>query len=139
VIHLDTNVAIALLNGRPAVVRDRLNDARVRATPLALSAVVFHELRYGAAGSARPLDNERKIDLLLSSAGIEVRAFGADEAAEAGRLHALLRRAGTPIGPYDVMIAAQALRAGATLVTANAREFARVPGLHVIDWAPADE
>jgi tRNA(fMet)-specific endonuclease VapC len=48
-----------------------------------------------------------------------------------------LARAGTPIGPYDALIAGQARRRGATLVTANQREFARVPGLKTGDWAAA--
>jgi tRNA(fMet)-specific endonuclease VapC len=52
----------------------------------------------------------------------------------AGDLRAELERAGTPIGPYDLLIAAQALRSGSTLVTANVREFRRVPGLAVEDW-----
>ena len=60
--------------------------------------------------------------------------FDAEDAHEAGDIRALLERAGTPIGPYDILIAAQARRRGATLVTANTREFARVPGLKTEDW-----
>jgi tRNA(fMet)-specific endonuclease VapC len=52
----------------------------------------------------------------------------------AGDIRADLEKAGTPIGHYDILIAAQARRHGATLVTANAREFARVPGLLVANW-----
>ena len=58
-----------------------------------------------------------------------------EDAEEAGNIRAALERAGKPIGPYDVLIAAQARRRGATLVTANEREFARVPGLKTEDWA----
>ena len=53
----------------------------------------------------------------------------------AGDLRATLEAAGTPIGPYDLLIAAQALRADATLVTANVKEFGRVAGLRWQDWA----
>jgi tRNA(fMet)-specific endonuclease VapC len=116
-------------------VRECFDVERARGAAFALSAVVLHELRYGAAASERSLDNARKIDLWLASAGIQVRAFDADDAAEAGRIRALLRRVGTPVGPYDAMIAAQALRARATLVTANGRDLERVPGLHLIDWS----
>jgi tRNA(fMet)-specific endonuclease VapC len=61
--------------------------------------------------------------------------FEAGDATEAADIRAQLRRSARPIGPYDVLIAAQARRAGATLITANTREFARVPGLTVVDWA----
>ncbi|MBI4184725.1 MAG: hypothetical protein HY521_12095 [Proteobacteria bacterium] len=57
------------------------------------------------------------------------------DAAAAGELRATLEKAGTPVGAYDLLIAAQALTRGATLVSANAREFARVPGLKCQDWA----
>ena len=61
--------------------------------------------------------------------------FDEEDAAQSAGLRAILETAGTPIGPYDVLIAGQSLRHGATLVTANTREFARVPGLNVEDWA----
>ncbi|MGA9430725.1 MAG: PIN domain-containing protein [Xanthobacteraceae bacterium] len=66
---------------------------------------------------------------------VAILNFDADDAREAGDIRAALERAGTPIRPYDIHIAAQARRRGATLVTANAREFARVPGLAIQDWA----
>ncbi|HLW92930.1 MAG TPA: hypothetical protein VKS78_16730 [Roseiarcus sp.] len=50
-------------------------------------------------------------------------------------MRAHLRKLGAPIGPHDLFIAAQARRCGATLVTANSREFERAPGLTVTDWA----
>lgn len=67
-------------------------------------------------------------------AGVDVIDFDAADAREAGDIRAHLKRAGTPIGPYDVLIAGQARRRGARLATLNAREFARVPGLIVEDW-----
>jgi tRNA(fMet)-specific endonuclease VapC len=66
---------------------------------------------------------------------IRLLEFDEEDAREAGEIRALLERKGTPIGPYDVIIAAQARRRGALLVTANEREFARVPGLKTEDWA----
>lgn len=136
-IHLDTHVAIALLNGRPAGVRERFEAVRAASQRVAMSAVAFHELRYGAAASERPIENERKLALFVASAALEIAPFAEPDAAAAGSLRALLHRAGTPIGPFHVLIAAQALRAGATLVTANGREFQRVPGLALADWAAA--
>lgn len=66
---------------------------------------------------------------------MEVLRFDEEDAAEAGEIRVLLERAGEPIGPYDILIAAQARRRGATLVTFNRREFARVPGLTITDWS----
>jgi tRNA(fMet)-specific endonuclease VapC len=63
--------------------------------------------------------------------------FEPEDAEEAGDIRAELERAGTPIGPYDVLIAAQARRRSALLVTANMGEFTRVPGLRIEDWAIA--
>jgi tRNA(fMet)-specific endonuclease VapC len=68
------------------------------------------------------------------SGHVVVVGFEEEDAVIAGDLRAELERAGTPIGPYDLLIAAQALRSGSTLVTANVREFRRVPGLAVEDW-----
>ena len=78
------------------------------------------------------------MDALLATfleAGVEVLSFGIDDAAEAVDIRTVLETKGMPIGPYDLLIAAQARRRGATLVTLNRREFARVPGLSVNDWA----
>jgi tRNA(fMet)-specific endonuclease VapC len=135
VIHLDTNVAIALLNNRPSQVRARFDEALAADTPMALSMIVYHELMYGAAASERRVENETKIALFVSSGRLSLLPFEAEDAFEAADIRADLKRAGTPIGPYDVLIAAQARRAGMTLVTANTREFERVSGLVVADWA----
>ncbi len=134
-IHLDTNAAIALLNDRPPAVRTRFDEARAARAPLALSIVVYHELMYGAAASERRRENEQKIALFVAAGGLDIPPFEQADAKEAADIRAHLRRLGSPIGPYDVLIAGQARRAGATLVTTNGREFERVPGLTVADWA----
>jgi len=134
-IHLDTNVAIALLNGQPPQVRTHFDAARDAGTPIGLSSIVYHELMYGAAASARRRANEEKIALFIASGRIALLAFDEADAGEAADIRAHLRRQGTPIGPFDVLIAAQARRAGAVIVTANTGEFARVPGLQVLDWS----
>ena len=66
--------------------------------------------------------------------GIAVLPLDAEDAAHAGDIRAHLESKGTPIGPYDCLIAAQARRRSATLVTSNRREFERVPGLLLTDW-----
>jgi len=135
VIHLDTNVAIALLNSRQPQVRARFDAALAAATPLAMSVVVYHELMFGAANSAQRQANEDKVAIFIAAGAIALLTFAEDDAREAADIRAHLKRQGAPIGPYDVLIAAQARRSGATLVTANTSEFERVPGLAVVNWA----
>jgi len=131
---LDTNAVIALLKNEPAILRKRLRRAASRGAAIAVSSIVLYELWYGVARSARRRENAERLRAFLSG-GIMVVAFSEEDARAAGDLRATLEAAGTPIGPYDLLIAAQALRSGATLVTANVSEFARVRGLACQDWA----
>ena len=131
---LDTNAVIALLRNDPATVRDRLKRAVARGAAIAVSSVVLFELWYGGARSQRRRENAERLRAFMSGA-IGVSQFDETAAAIAGELRATLVAAGKPIGPYDVLIAAQALATGATLVTANVAEFARVPGLKWQDWS----
>lgn len=133
-LHLDTNVVIALLNDRPRGVRRLFREAVVGGADVAVSSVVAFELWYGVARSQRQRENTERLRTFLAG-GVTVVPFGEEDAACAGRLRESLQRVGAPIGPYDVLIAAQAIAAGATLVTANRAEFARVHGLKVQGWA----
>jgi tRNA(fMet)-specific endonuclease VapC len=135
VIHLDTNVAIALLNNRQPSVRSQFDITRAAGTELGMSIIVHHELMYGAANSERRSANEDKIAVFITAAQIALIEFTALDAHEAAAIRAHLKRLATPLGPYNVLITAQARRAGAMLVTANTCEFERVPGLVVTDWA----
>jgi tRNA(fMet)-specific endonuclease VapC len=130
---LDTNAVIALLKNQPAEVRSRLRYALSRGDAIAVSTIVLYELWYGVARSGRRRENAERLRIFLSG-NIEIVAFEEEDAMAAGDLRAALEAAGTPIGPYDLLIAAQALRSGATLVTANVSEFARVRGLVWQDW-----
>lgn len=132
-IHLDANVAIALLDRTAARVRARFDAARADGETMAVSIVVYHELMFGAAASRRREANEWKIALLLSQE-IAILPVEEADARHAADIRAHLRRLGKPLGPYDVFIAAQARRAGATLATGNVRDFQRVPRLRVTDW-----
>ena len=129
---LDTNVVVDLLNDRRPLVRQRFADALNAQRRLALSSVVLFELRYGVANSLQVERNARALDALIGA--IAIVDFDADDAKEAGALRADLRRRGAEIGPYDLLIAAQARRRGEALVTGNTGEFARVPGLKLLDW-----
>lgn len=131
---LDTNAVIAILKGQPVAVRTRLKRVAPKATAIALSSIVLFELWYGVARSERQRENTERLRIFLSGA-ISVIPFDADDAATAGEVRAALEATGKPIDPYDLLIAAQALRLRATLVTANVSEFERVRGLVWQDWA----
>lgn len=99
---------------------------------LAISTVTLMELIYGAEKSSNP---ERNLaDIEGFAARLEVLKYDQDASIHTGQLRAELARAGTPIGPYDHMIAGHARSQGLILVTNNRREFDRVPGLRVEDW-----
>jgi len=85
------------------------------------------------ARSERRRENAERLRVFLSG-NIDIVPFDEEDAVAAGDLRAALEGGGTPIGPYDVLIAAQALRTRATLVTANVSEFARVRDLLWQDW-----
>jgi tRNA(fMet)-specific endonuclease VapC len=131
---LDTNAVIALLNYKPRTVRHRFRAAITAGASLVTSTVVLFELQYGVAKSRDRKANAERLRIFRSG-GIGMIAFDEDDAAAAGELRAELERAGTPIGPYDVLIGAQARRREATIVTANFSEFARIHGLLCEDWA----
>lgn len=130
---LDTNAVIALLKNQPATFRKRLRRVVAKEAVVVVSSIVLYELWYGVARSERRRENAERLRVFLSG-GIDVASFTQEDAVTAGDLRAMLEAAGTPIGPYDLLIAAQALRSGATLVTANVSEFARVPSLLWQDW-----
>lgn len=126
---LDTNIIIYTIKKRPPEVK-RQFDAY--AGHLCISAVTLGELVYGAEKSSNPVQNQQVIDGLV--ARLEVLPFDMAAASHHGQLRSELAKKGTPIGPYDEMIAAHARAAGLTLVTNNLREFNRVPGLRVENW-----
>src|SRR5205807_3147467 len=121
------------LTNRPTTVRDRLRRVVSASISIGISSIVLFELWYGVARSQHRAQNAERLRTLLAG-NISVFAFAEEDAAIAGDLRAELDKAGTPIGPYDLLIAAQALRAGTTLVTANVTEFRRVRGLVWQDW-----
>lgn len=130
---LDTNAVVAVLKNRPAEVRERLRHAKADGADLVVSSIVLFELWYGVARSRHRSENAKRLRLFLAG-DIGVIRFEDEDAPIAGDLRRTLEAAGTPIGAYDLLIAAQALRTGATLVTANVAEFARVQGLTWQDW-----
>jgi tRNA(fMet)-specific endonuclease VapC len=131
---LDTNIIIYAINRRRPEFAARISEELQAGRTLIVPAIVRFELEYGLAKSQRREANQAILATLLAR-GFEQPAFDLDDAAEAGDIRAALEAKGAPIGPYDLLIAAQARRRGAALVTLNRREFERVPGLMVTDWA----
>ena len=131
---LDTNACIALINGTPKEVRRRFQRAIGKDATMLVSSVVAFELWYGVAKSQRKEANTQRLEAFLAGP-LEWAPFDEADAQDAGRVRATLEIAGTPIGAYDVLIAAQALRRTATLVTSNVAEFDRISGLKWEDWA----
>ena len=130
---LDTNTCIRYLNGRAAGVLRRLRS--LSPSLIAVCSVVKAELFFGAMKSARPVETlaaqkiflDQFVSLPFDDAATEIYA----------RTRSELEAAGTPIGPYDLQIAAIAIANDLTLVTHNLREFGRVQALRPEDWETA--
>jgi tRNA(fMet)-specific endonuclease VapC len=131
---LDTNACIALINGTEINVRRRFKRAVARESVILLSSIVAFELWYGVAKSQRKDANTQRLETFLGGP-LEWALFDEDDARAAGTVRAELETVGRPVGAYDVLLAGQARRRGATLVTSNTKEFARVQGLKSEDWA----
>jgi tRNA(fMet)-specific endonuclease VapC len=122
---LDSSVCVMLLRGRTAL-------AELPAPPeVAISGIVAAELWAGAMKAARADAADQLLELL---GFFPVLDFTAAAARCYGEIRADLERRGQIIGPLDLLIAAHALSLGATLLTANAREFKRVKGLNIQSW-----
>jgi tRNA(fMet)-specific endonuclease VapC len=130
---LDTNAVIALTTRRSDALLRRVEASEPGS--LAISAIVAHELYYGAYRSQKVAFNLETLRLLFSD--LPVLDLDREDARVAGEIRAELARLGSPIGPYDVLIAGQAKARGLTLVTNNTGEFSRVPDLRVEDWSLA--
>lgn len=129
-ILLDTNICIYIINAKPPAVLARFKQHRLG--DIGVCSVVAAELAFGVAksGSVR---NLQALEMFL--APLTILPFDVDAVWVYGDLRADLERRGTPIGSLDTMIAAHALSQQALLVTNNTREFAKVPGLQLDNWA----
>ena len=126
---LDTNICIFTIKNRPEHVREAFNAHHGQ---LCISTVTLMELVFGAEKSSNPQRNLAVVEGF--AARLEVLKYDWEAAANTGQLRAELAKLGTPIGPYDQMIAGHARSLGLVLVTNNTREFERVPGLRIEDW-----
>jgi len=130
---LDTNVFVDLTQGRRPKVRERYIEASLAAEPMVASVIVHHELQFGVFASRDPETAARHLSGFVRD--IVVEPLSQEDVTVAARVRVALKRAGTPIGPYDLLIAGQALNRGWTLVTSNTREFSRIEGLKLEDWS----
>ncbi|MDB5480029.1 MAG: hypothetical protein JWO83_1082 [Caulobacteraceae bacterium] len=129
---LDTNVLIDLIFAKSPDLDARYAAELHAATPMSISAVSIFEFRFGAERSRRRDFQLAALGRFLNSA--TVIDFHHQDAQAAALIKAELAAKGTPIGAYDLLVAAQGLARGLTMVTGNTREFSRVDGLAVEDW-----
>jgi len=127
---IDTNAVIALIGRKSDTLLARVMDSDEGS--IGLSSIVMHELYYGAYKSAKVSYNLETLRLFM--ADFPSVGFEQEDALAAGEIRAALAAKGTPIGPHDVLIAAQAKARDLVLVTNNVGEFRRVEGLRVEDW-----
>jgi len=128
---LDTNICIYIAKRKPQRLMERLRKAK--SEDAGMSVITYFELMYGAWKSEYRDMSLSRIEALRRL--IAVAPLDDSAGSNFGRIRAELERKGTPIGPYDLLIAAHALTLGVTLVTNNAREFSRIEGLKVENWA----
>lgn len=127
---LDTDICIYTIKNRPTHVRETFIRHQEQ---LCVSTVTVMELIYGAEKSAVPERNLAVVEGFL--ARLAVLDYDHRAAEHTGQLRAELQKRGKPIGPYDQMIAGHARSLGLVLVTSNMREFERVSGLRIENWA----
>lgn len=131
---LDTCICSFIMREQPEAVLRSLEQAVLRNHRIVVSAITYSEMRFGASG---PKASPRHIQLVDAFCARLDAILPWDRAAVDATtdIKVALRQAGTPIGPNDTAIAGHAVSVGAILVTNNTREFERVPGLKLEDWA----
>lgn len=126
---LDTNTLIYFFKGLGNVAENLLSKSP---KDISIPSIALYELEVGIAKSNSPKKRKKQLESLISR--ITVLPFASKEAEVAAVIRAELENIGTPIGPYDTLIAGIALSSNATLVTHNTKEFNRVEGLSLEDW-----
>jgi tRNA(fMet)-specific endonuclease VapC len=126
---LDTNICVYVIKNYPPTLRERFDSL---AEKLCISSITLAELHFGAEKSARRVENLNAIAQF--AARLDVLSFPPKAAAHFGQIRAHVERLGRPVGPLDMLIGAHARAEGLTIVTNNAREFERLPGVQVENW-----
>ena len=128
---LDTNICIYAMKDRYPFLTERL--LTIHPDQIFVSSVTVGELEYGAAKSRWGEQTRLRMQMFVSA--FTVLPFSQSDAVVFWRIRAELAAMGTPIGPYDMMIAAQGVNRGLTVVTHNTAEFSRISSLLLEDWA----
>jgi tRNA(fMet)-specific endonuclease VapC len=126
---LDTNTLIYFFRGEGRVAYTLLSQSPANIT---IPIIAVYEIQVGIGKSSKPRVLSQQFEELTQS--VEVLDIGRREAEAAADIRAQLEQSGTPIGPYEILIAGICLAHGGTLVTHNTAEFSRVAGLHITDW-----
>jgi tRNA(fMet)-specific endonuclease VapC len=126
---LDTNIVIYTMKNKPQSVREAFKKHYGQ---MCISSVSYMELVYGAERSSNPESNLRNLEGFI--ARMDVLPYAEAAAVHTGQIRAELTKKGTPIGPYDQMIAGHARSMGLILVTNNTKEFERVDGIRIENW-----
>ncbi len=127
---LDTDTCIYALKSNASVLERMLSRSRA---DVAVSVISEAELRAGAAKSSSPVKTAHLVQNFLRP--LTIVEYTSADAVSYAQVRAKLERAGIPIGPLDTLIAGQAVGRNLILVTNNQREFARVSGLRLENWA----
>ncbi|MFT6916709.1 MAG: tRNA(fMet)-specific endonuclease VapC [Motiliproteus sp.] len=127
---LDTNIVIYTMKNKPQAVREAF---KTHYGQMCISSITYMELVYGAENSQNPERNLQNLEGFV--ARMDVLPYGDAAAVHTGQIRAEISKLGTPIGPYDQMIAGHARSQGLIVVTNNSKEFKRVSGLRIEDWA----
>lgn len=127
---LDTNICIYIIKQKPPIVLETLKQHKPE--EISISAITAFELMYGAYKSAMVDRNLEALDLFLNP--FSIIDYSLADAIISGEIRSKLERHGKDIGPYDLLIAAQAINNDLTLVTNNVKEFSRVENLKHENW-----
>jgi tRNA(fMet)-specific endonuclease VapC len=127
---LDTNICIHIIRQKPPEILGRFRQHAIG--DIGISSITVAELQYGVEKSQRPAGNRDALSQFLIP--LAILDFDYLSAVAYGRIRADLEAQGLPVGSLDLLLAAQAVSIGSTLVTNNMREWSRVPELRVEDW-----
>lgn len=130
---LDTGICVSLIHGKPPQVRQRFEQAIAGGVALYVSSVSAVELWSGIGGSALPARNKARVETFLTGP-FGILDFDADDAAVAGQLRTEAEKQDMPLTAYDLLIVAQAVRRGMTMVTDRLWQFEWIVGLSLEDW-----
>ena len=130
---LDTNICIYMIKNNPPEIHEHFQS--ITPGDVYISSVTVAELQYGVEKSVAKGQNASALEAFLLP--LEIASFDLDSAVVYGKIRAALERQGTPVGGMDMLIAAQAIAHGFTLVTHNLKEFQRIPNLKCETWVRA--